>query len=142
MTGIDLRSLFVAFDEFVEDSYMKIEWWMGSEFFEKDINNRTEIGSLAQDLRNQEAAAHLPLDLVLFVYTNYVLEVTFSATSIPAPPTRLAVALSSINDRFLKLFSRFHRNKSVQMNPDFAQTAFSAPIGKGFEMLGPVWISS
>jgi len=127
MSGIDLKPLFGAFDNFIEDSQVKIEWWMGSEFFEKDINQQTEIESLAKDLRNQEAASHLPLDLVLFIYTNHVLEVTFDATGIPALPVRLAVALSSINDKFLTLFSRFHKNKSVQMDPDFAKTAFSAP---------------
>src|SRR5262249_42845452 len=145
-----LSSLFIAFDEFVQDANVTIQGWFGAsaklessnsigqkDSYNKVISERTAIKSVAHELRNQEAQG-LPLQLVLFVYAKHILEVTFSGTSKPAAATQLAVSSSSFDDSFLYLFSRFHRNESVRVDQGFAYTAFSEPIGKGFKMLCPI----
>jgi len=140
VSTIDLTSLFGAFEEFISDSQLSIEWWIGDKFSNKSIPHQ-EITSVAQDLRSQEAQGKVPLDLAVFICDNQVLEVAFDGTNVPAPATRLAVALTSAGGDFLKLFSRFHRNKAIQMNPDLAYTAFVEPTGRGFEMLRPISVT-
>ena len=96
ITGIDLATLFDAYDEFAGDVKTSVEWWIGNEFFERSLSHRQEIKSAALDLREKEKRRGSPLDLVQLVCADLVFEVTFGGVETPAPATRLAVVVTSV----------------------------------------------
>src|ERR1035441_9314043 len=118
ITGVDLASLFDAYDEFVRDSETSVEWWIGDEFFfKRNLRHRQEIKSVARDLREQEKRAGVPLDLVQLVSSDLVFEITFSGVEVPALATRAAVVVPSASEKLFSLFSRFHRTELVRARP-------------------------
>jgi hypothetical protein len=138
ITGVDLASLFDAYDEFVRDAETSVEWWIGDEFFNRNLRHRQEIKSVARDLREQEKRAGAPLDLVQLVCSDLVFEITFSGIDVPALATRVAVVVASASEKLLSLFSRFHRADLVRAHPQAAYAALKASIGEGFQRLPTV----
>jgi hypothetical protein len=92
ITGVDLAALLEGYDEFVGDAQTSVEWWIGDEFFERNLSHRQELGFAARNLREQEKRIDSPLDLVQLVCSDLVFEVTLGGIKAPAPATSLAVS--------------------------------------------------
>jgi hypothetical protein len=138
ITGVELAALFDGYHELAGDLKTSVEWRIGNEFFERSLSHPQEIQATAWYLREQEKKMGSPLDLVQLACSDLVFEVAFRAVDAPAPATRLAVVVTSVTERLLRLFSRFHRNELVREREDIAYVALAAPLGQGFRMLRTV----